>query len=205
MQEYTFVSSPKIRLAVYLVILIIASTSCNEPPIPKPRGYIRIDLPEKRYTTFDSCYPFRFEYPVYAHVTPDTSRQAMPFWLNMNFGQMKATLFLSYKPIKKNELATYLEDNHLFLSRHIAKSNGIEELRIENSHSRIFGTLYNINGTGAASPIQFFLTDSTHHFVRGALYFNFTPNNDSLRPVIEFLNSDLIHMVETFRWQNSVN
>jgi len=176
-------------------------SGCDETPTPKPRAYIRIDLPAKQYVSFDSTYPFRFEYPAYAAVKPDTSKQALPYWLNLEFRKLKATIFLSYKPIHNNkELGIYLEDNHLFLSRHIPKANGIEELVVENKKSNIYGTIYNIEGTGAASPVQFYLTDSTHHFIRGALYFNFTPNNDSLKPVIDFLRKDIIHMAETFRW-----
>jgi len=179
-------------------------SGCSETPTPKPRAYIRIDLPAKHYIAFDTTYPFRFEYPDYAVVQPDTSRLALPFWLNLEFKKLKATIFLSYKPIRNNkELGTYLEDNHLFLSRHIPKANGIEELVVENRTSNIYGTIYNIEGTGAASPVQFYLTDSTSHFIRGALYFNFSPNNDSLQPVINFLRSDIVHLAETLRWEEA--
>ncbi len=183
------------------VVLVIMLTGCNETPTPRPRGYIRIDLPERHYTPFDSTFPYRFDYPTYSQIKPDTSKTALPFWLNIDFGKLKATLYLSYKPIQGNNLATYLEDNHLFLSRHIPKASGIEELVVENNTSRVFGMIYNVTGTGTASPVQFYLTDSTNHFLRGALYFNFRPNNDSLRPVIEFLNQDIIHLAETFRWK----
>ncbi|HAQ64878.1 MAG TPA: gliding motility lipoprotein GldD [Bacteroidales bacterium] len=187
-------------LTLWIASVLLLS-GCSETPTPRPRAYIRIDLPEKNYTMFDSTFPYRFDYPVYSQIQPDTSKTALPYWLNIEFGKLKATLFLSYKPIKGDELATYLEDNHLFLSRHIPKASGIEEMVVENKASRVFGMIYNVTGTGAASPVQFYLTDSINHFVRGALYFNFRPNNDSLRPVIDFLNEDIIHLAETFRWK----
>lgn len=183
------------------ILLIFLGVACQETPIPRPRAYIRIALPEKAYLPFDTTFPYRFEYPKYGTIRPDTSKRALPYWLNMEFGKLKATLFLSYRSIQKNELASYLEDNHLFLSRHIPKASGIEEMVVENRAARVYGVIYSIGGSGAASPVQFFLTDSTHHFVRGALYFNFTPNNDSLRPVIQFLSDDIVHLAETFRWK----
>lgn len=188
---------------ISICLLSIWLSGCGETPTPKPRAYIRFDMPAKHYVAFDTTYPFRFEYPDYAVVKPDTARLALPYWLNLEFKKMKATVFLSYKPIHGKELGTYLEDNHLFLSRHIPKANGIEELVVENRKSNIYGTIYNIGGTGAASPVQFYLTDSTHHFIRGALYFNFPPNNDSLQPVIDFLRKDIVHLAETFRWKET--
>jgi len=52
-----------------------------------------------------------------------------------------------------------------------------------------------------ATPYQFFLTDSTHHFFRGALYYDATPNQDSLAPVNAFLLEDIQHILNTFRWK----
>lgn len=196
-QSLTFLAG----IRTLCVISAIMLTGCSEIPTPRPRGYIRIDLPEKNYATFDSTFPYRFDYPTYSQIKPDTSKSALPYWLNIDFGKLKATLYLSYKPIKGNTLATYLEDNHLFLSRHIPKASGIEEMVVENKVSRVFGMIYNVTGTGTASPVQFYLTDSSNHFIRGALYFNFRPNNDSLRPVIDFLSQDIIHLAETFRWK----
>ncbi|PIV58809.1 MAG: gliding motility lipoprotein GldD, partial [Bacteroidetes bacterium CG02_land_8_20_14_3_00_31_25] len=53
----------------------------------------------------------------------------------------------------------------------------------------------------AASNIQFYVTDSIRHFVRGALYFETKPNKDSLAPIINFIEQDVTHLVETLRWK----
>jgi gliding motility-associated lipoprotein GldD len=99
-------------------------------------------------------------------------------------------------------LKTYLEDAHTLVSKHIPKASAINDSVILNRKKRIFGLAYDIEGTGAASPYQFFLTDSTSKFIRGALYFNVVPNNDSLEPVINFIKKDIKHLINTFSWKN---
>ena len=56
-------------------------------------------------------------------------------------------------------------------------------------------------GGYAATSKQFFVTDTGKHFLRGALYFNATPNADSLQPVQDFLQQDIQHLLQTFKWK----
>ena len=65
----------------------------------------------------------------------------------------------------------------------------------------VSGVFFKVGGN-AATAKQFFLTDTTKNFLRGALYFNVTPNADSLKPVQDFLQKDIDHMINTFRWKN---
>jgi gliding motility-associated lipoprotein GldD len=176
--------------------------SCDSHYTPRPRGYFRIDLPEKSYERFDTAqYPYSFEYPVYATVEPypDAGPQDK-YWINIQFPRFKATLHLSYKQVNNN-LITYLEDAHTLAVKHIPKADAIYDSLIIDRRRHVFGLVYDIEGTEVASPFQFILTDSTSNFVRGALYFNVVPNNDSLEPVINFLEKDLDHMINTFRWK----
>ena len=170
-------------------------SGCGDTPMPKPRGYFRIDLPERNYRAFDTTFPYTFEYPVYARITPDVSAKDEPYWINIDYPQFKGRIHLSYKNVNGN-LSRYTEDAHELVMKHIPKASAIDEIRIDNH-----GLIYDIKGSGAASVYQFFLTDSTKHFVRGALYFSVLPNNDSLAPVIDFVKSDIQHMLETFRWK----
>jgi len=175
--------------------------SCDSHYTPRPRGYFRIDLPERSYERFDSTqYPYSFEYPVYATVEPcpDAGPQDK-YWINIQYPRFKATLHLSYKQVDNN-LITYLEDAHTLAVKHIPKADAIYDSLIIDRSRNVFGLVYQIEGTEVASPYQFFLTDSTTNFVRGALYFNVVPNNDSLEPVINFLEKDLDHFINTFRW-----
>ncbi len=191
----------KRRFIVIFIMLAAFIYSCETHYTPRPRGYFRIDLPEKNYIRFDTAYPFSFEYPVYAAVEP--SPDAGPedkYWINIQFPHFKATLHLSYKQVNNN-LITYLEDAHTLAVKHIPKADAIYDSLIIDRDRDVFGLVYQIEGTEVASPYQFFLTDSTTNFVRGALYFNVVPNNDSLEPVINFLEKDLDHFINTFRWK----
>jgi gliding motility-associated lipoprotein GldD len=168
--------------------------------VPKPRGYFRIDLPKKEYRKYDSACPFTFDYPVYAYVVPDPDPKAEPCWLNIEFPRFKGTLHLSYKVVKNN-LFQYFEDAHNFVTKHIPKADEIIPQTVSNDSNHVWGLIYDIEGTGVASSYQFCVTDSAKNYLRGALYFNVVPNNDSLAPVLTFIKKDIDHMVETLRWK----
>jgi gliding motility-associated lipoprotein GldD len=183
-------------------LFLLLVTSCSDGYTPKPRGYFRIDLPEREYQAFDTTFPYTFEYPVYADIVADSSKIAEPYWINIRYKPFNATLHFSYKIIKGN-LTKYLDDAHTLVNKHIPKANSISQREYIDTAHRVFGLVYDIKGADAASPYQFYLTDSISEFVRGALYFNHIPNNDSLAPVIDFLKTDLEHMINTFRWKNN--
>lgn len=188
------------HLPVFVLLLVLV-TSCQSDYTPKPRGYFRIDLPGHEYRQFDTTFPYSFEYPIYAYVFPDTSSLAEPYWINISYPAFKAQLHISYKEIHDN-LDQYLEDSRTLVNKHIPKANAITQQQFLNDQSRVYGLTFSIKGTEAASPYQFYLTDSLSRFIRGALYFNIVPNNDSLAPVIDFLRQDIDHMISTFRWNN---
>jgi gliding motility-associated lipoprotein GldD len=182
------------------LILSLTLAGCKQDYSPKPRGYFRIDLPDKQYVRFDSAYPYSFEYPVYAKVTADNRATSEPYWINIDFPQFQGRIYISYKPVKNN-LTEYLEDARTFVVKHIPKAEAIDDTLIYRPEDRVFGLVYYIQGSQAASPCQFFVTDSSANFLRGALYFNVSPNNDSLAPVLAFIEEDIRHMVDTFLWK----
>lgn len=186
---------------VALVFVGSLFSSCTEDYTPKPRGFIRIDLPEKEYQPIITDCPYVFETASYGKYVPDLRTQSDPCWFNIEYPQFKAIVHFSYKPIKGN-LAEYLEDSRALTNKHISKASGIDEALILKDDSRVFGTIYSIEGSQTASPLQFHLTDSTDHFLRGALYFKVSPNNDSLAPVIDFLKEDMLHLIETLNWKS---
>ncbi|HNX43156.1 MAG TPA: gliding motility lipoprotein GldD [Bacteroidales bacterium] len=183
--------------AVILTVLI----SCSGDYSPKPRGYFRIALPEKKYTLLDSIYPYTFEYPVYARIHPDEMSPKEIYWINIDYPQFKGTIHISYRTIENN-LQQLTEDSRSLVLKHIPKSSGIFQKEIRDKENNVYGVCYEISGVGAASPYQFYLTDSTRNFLRGALYFTTVPNNDSLSPVIDFVKQDIAHLISTFRWKN---
>ena len=174
-------------------------SSCQDNSyLPKPRGYYRIDLPHKTYNSYEGYCPFSFEYPSYAKVEMDDERDAKPCWLNIQFPNFNATIHLSYNEVKNN-LSKFTEDSRTLTNKHIIKASGIDETIIANPH-HVYGVKFNIEGN-TASSVQFYATDSTYHFLRGALYFNVPPQVDSLYPVIRFVEADIDHLIETLKWK----
>ena len=185
-----------------VLLLILLLGACSRHETPKPRGLFRIALPEKSYRQFDNSFPYRFEYPEYARIEPDMREWAEDYWADVVFDEFNARVHLSYKPVtKSSELHGYFEDAYTFLHRHIPKATGIREETFIHTEESVYAVLFRISGREAASAIQFYATDSLSHFLRGALYFNLTPDNDSLAPVINFLEEDIRHMIATLEWK----
>lgn len=181
------------------VMIIFLMMSCNDAQPPKPRGYFRIALPAKEYVPIDTILPYCFERPVYSKIVPDDGYNKEPYWINLKFPQFKAQVHISYKPVEDN-LYQLLEDNRELVFKHTVKADAIRERMFESPEKNVYGILYEIKGN-TASPLQFFVTDSTKHFLRGSLYFNLVPNKDSIAPVLEFIKDDITHLVETIEWQ----
>ena len=188
-------------------ILIILSCfySCRDVPVPKPKGYFRISLPVKQYVPFrdsvkTSVLPLTFEYPAYGKISRLYGNPAEPGWFNIEFPAFRARIYLTYRDIK-GDLADLIEQTYTMnVKNHITKADAIDEQIISNQQKRVFGILYDLKGNTATS-VQFYVTDSTKHYLRGSLYFDAEPNADSLAPVIEFLRVDVIHLIETLNWR----
>lgn len=192
----------KLHLLIIAIVVLLAIISCDNHHTPLPRAYFRIDLPEREYRDFDTTFPYRFTYPAYGQLIPDARPNAEPYWADLWFPDFRAALHLSYKAIDyPDQLNDYIEDNRTFVNRHIPKATGFQERVYTHDENRVFGILFQIHGKEAATPLQFFLTDSTDHFLRGSLYFNVTPNNDSLAPVIQYLTEDIMLLIESLEWQ----
>lgn len=192
-----------IHLFSSCLLLIGTFTACEDDEVvysPKPKGYCRIDFPEKAYRSFDTACAYRFEVPTYSTPVPDTGGQSEPCWYNLEFPQFKATLYLSYKTVN-GTIAKYLDDAHQFATRHQIKATGLDEVVITRDSAHVYGLLFDISGN-TASSLQFYLTDSTKHFLRGSLYFNSVPNIDSLQVVVDFLKKDVLHLINTTTWKN---
>lgn len=192
----------KTIFCILFIALGLAFTGCDEEEevfSPKPRGYFRINFPEKKYRIYDSICPYKFEIPVYAQMKQDNHNGAEPCWLNLEFPKYKATVHLSYKEVNNN-IATYLEDSHNFANKHQVKATGLDEIAVIRDSAKVYGLVFDIEGN-TASSVQFYLTDSTHHFLRGALYFNSIPNIDSLRIVVDFIKKDILHLINTTSWK----
>ncbi len=187
-------------LPFIILLALIASCSDEERHVPKPKGYFRIDLPEKSYTLLDTIGRYKFECPKNTIVSNDPHSPDEKNWITLEFPHYKGSLYLTHKDVDDN-LGEYLEDVHTMLGKHLQKANGIRDSLIVNPEHKTYGMMIEIDGSDVATPLQFYLTDSTNNFVRGSLYFNFIPNNDSMRPVINYLRDDVKHIINTFEWK----
>jgi len=204
-------------------------SSCNSGYTPRPKGYFKIDFPAHQYRSFDQPgYPYTFEYPVYADIIRDSSffeaTPENPYWINIDFPRFNARIYVSYKEIgpqpdqgyvgrnqgtakganpkgQGNTFDKLKDDAYKMTMKHSYKATSIEDSVIRTP-SGVSGIFFNVGGN-AATAKQFFLTDSTRHFLRGALYFDAPPNEDSVGIVNHFLEQDMLHLINTFHWKSS--
>jgi gliding motility-associated lipoprotein GldD len=193
------------RNAAFSILFLILIAACNSDYPYRPRGYFKIALPPKSYQKFDKPgFPYTFEYPIYATIIQDTSffeqRPENPYWINIDFPQFGGRIHLSYKQIGPNKFDSLVNDAFtLSYKQHTYKASAIDP-ELFTTPNGSSGVYFNLRGNTATAN-QFFITDSTRHFLRGALYFAATPNEDSLRPVNQFLRQDVEHLINTVQWR----
>lgn len=180
---------------------LFASCNSSESYTPKPKAFNRIDLPAHSYQQLADSFPYTFEYSRHAKILPDTSWIAEPYWINIYYPEMVANVQLTYKPLDGSEekLKEHFRDSYKLTAKHQIKAYAIEEgiIRTPSGKAAVVNEL-----TGdVPSQFQFYTTDSTNHYLRGALYFRTATQNDSLAPVIEYVKKDIIHLLNTLEWK----
>ncbi len=177
-----------------LVGLLLLVWGCGEDPLPKPRAMLRLEYPQKAYRVLESDCPFRFEYNQMA------ARQFRGDCnLVLDYPEMKGSVFISYKPVEGN-LRSLLSDAQKLSYEHVVKADNIVEQPYINPEEEVYGMFYEVRGD-AASQSQFYVTDSTDHFVTGSLYFYAKPNYDSILPAAVYLQNDIRRIMESLRWK----
>ena len=199
--------------------------SCHNDYTPKPQAYLRIDMPEHEYFLLDTMwypetpywigdsiqvlkndkpyhtFPFAFE----ANECIEWTEKSAPkgeVWVDLKYPQWDGVVFLTYKRLQgADDLRGQTDTSLRLIESHYQFASGVEEQRYENDNHHVYGTTYRLHGSKVASTYQFWVTDSSSNFLRGALYLNRTPNNDSLAPVLEYIQTDLDHLIETLRWR----
>lgn len=197
----------KIFGSILLVAGLLVLFSCGDNSIStqKPKGYFKIDLPLKQYRVFDTAgFPYSFEYPVYGNIIQDSlffeQKAENPYWINIDLPRFNARIHLSYKDIRKHKFDSLVNDAFtMSYKQHTYRASAIESEAFKTPY-HVSGVYFTLRGN-AATGNQFFATDSLKHFLRGALYFSATPNEDSLRPVNNYLKEDLRHLINTLRWK----
>ena len=188
------------KFPLFFLFLVPFLFSCEAEYTPKPKGYNRIDLPPAKYQPLKEKHPYFFEYSAYAKILQDSSRLSEPHWINVYYPQHKANVQITYKALNNNPKAFYdlVNDARKLTSKHEIKAYSIDETTLKTPSGQT-AFVFELSGE-VPSQFQFYVSDSTNHFLRGALYFRTATANDSLAPVIEYIKKDVVHMLNTLQW-----
>ncbi len=178
--------------------------ACNSDYTPKKKGYFKIDFPERAYTQYQVAgAPYSFDYPIYAKVVKDSTffddSPENPWWVNVDFPEFHGRIYLSYKSIENGtDFDKLVNDAFKLTYTHTSKASAIED-SLMHTPNGLTGVYFKVGGN-AATAHQFFVSDSVKHFLRGALYFDTTPNEDSLQVVNDFLAQDMKQLINSLKW-----
>ncbi len=196
-------------IIIYLILLFIIgvpfirSFFTSSLYLPKPRGYVRIDLPKHEYRKLDKNYPYTFEYSKYAEIIPTkSSRPQDTYYIGINYPNFNATIHITHKFFKgdKKLLRAYWSEANRVIAQHQNKASEIKEKIIINKN-KIKVVFIEIFGEHIASQCQFYTTDYKNNFLMGSLYFNLVPEQDYLKPMINFIKKDILHIIKTLNWK----
>lgn len=189
-----------------LTVMCLLFSNCRQKNdgsdfVPKPKGYNRIDLPKAQYQQMTENHPFSFEYSTRAVLKPDTVSWAEPHWMYVYYPAYQAMIQLTYKDLggDKNKLSKLIDDAHKLAAKHNQKAYSIQDLVLKTPSGKT-AMLMELDGE-VPTYLQFYTTDSTKHYLRGALYFNTSLKSDSLAPVIDYLKKDVIKLLNTLQWK----
>lgn len=180
---------------IFFILFLTIFISCKEDTLPKPKGYLSLNYPKKKYKFLDIKRPYTFKVLNTTTIINEPNN-----WLTIKYPKLKASLDITYRPVNNN-MQELLTESEKLVFKHTQKAAQIIPKDFMNSEKRVFGSMYEITGN-AASHIQFHVTDSTKNFLRGSLYFYAKPNYDSILPAVAYIKEDVLHLVETLEWKN---
>lgn len=178
-----------------VITLLLLALSCGKAPKPKPSGELRLEYPAAQYQPFQAC-AYGFDYSTQARV----SAGKQPCWYYITYPKMKAKIFITYFPVK-NDFPLHVKEAEKLVYEHTIKASSIDTKTFQYPGRHVYGNFYELKGE-TASNIQFYITDSTKHFVTANLYFNTRPQPDSLAPAVDYIKKDMLRMIDTFHWTN---
>ena len=186
-------------ISILLIVFIIAG--CQESYTPKPQGYNRLILPKHEYVSLPDSLPYNFQISTAAKILPDSSWIAERYWIDLYYPGITANIQITYKNLNNDQkfLEELVNDSYKLTSKHQIKAYAIEEAIVKTPSGKT-AVIAELEGE-VPSQFQFFITDSTDNFLRGALYFRTSTKNDSLAPAIEFMKIDAMHLINTLEWK----
>ena len=178
---------------IILLILTIGLISCGDESVPKPKGQLTLEYPNATYSTLKTNCPFTFEVTEFAAVKEKNCSY------EIHYPKMKATIYLTHKAVSNN-INDLLRDAQKLTYEHVIKADDIVEQPYINNDKKVYGMFYQVGGN-AATNAQFYVTDSTKHFMTGSVYFYAKPNFDSILPAADYLKDDMRRIMETIKWK----
>jgi gliding motility-associated lipoprotein GldD len=178
----------------FTVLGLLLFTSCKDDVFPKPASHLRLDYPMAKYVDFEDQCPFIFEMNSSAIIKREND-----CGFTISYPKMKATIYLTYKPVNSN-INVLLRDAQKLTYEHVIKADDILEQPYLNPSKKVYGMFYRVDGN-AATNSQFYVTDSTKHFVTGSVYFYAKPNFDSIMPAASYVRNDMQRLMETLKWK----
>jgi gliding motility-associated lipoprotein GldD len=182
--QYTFI----------ILFVAISLYSCKDATLPKPKAQLRLDYPEANYNFYNTNCGFGFETNTNAKVKANTNCS-----FEIEYPSMKATVYLTYIPVKNN-IETLLTEAQKLTYEHVIKADDIIEQPFVDDKNKVYGMFYLVGGN-AATNSQFYATDSTHNFIRGSAYFYAKPNFDSILPAVNYIKNDMRIIMESLEWK----
>ncbi|TRW26622.1 gliding motility lipoprotein GldD [Flavobacterium zepuense] len=178
-----------------LLLTLALLTSCKEDTLPKPQAYLRLEYPMGTYKPFEANCPYTFGYNSLAIVKDKGNCN-----FTIEYPKMKATIYLTYKPVTNNNLDSLLRDAEELTYKHVIKAESIDAQPYRNPGKKVYGMFSQVGGN-AATNAQFFVTDSTRHFLTASMYFYAKPNFDSVMPAAAYIKEDMQNIMETLKWK----
>ena len=180
------------------ILCVFVCISCDEIHVPKPKAFLSLDYPKATYLKSELDVPFEFEKNKLAQVSVSKKNNRFN-GIVLRYPTLKASVFINYKKVQDN-LEKHISDTRSMTKKHLQVADEISERMYENKQEKLYGMFYDLKGN-VASQSQFYVTDSTQHFLSGALYFESKPNYDSILPAVNYIQKDLMHFIENLRWK----
>ena len=177
-----------------LSIVVLTVFGCKKDVLPKPSSQLRLDYPEAEYVHFENDCPFTFDMNADAIIKGKADCN-----FEIHYPKMKATVYISYKPVANN-INLLLRDAQKLTYEHVIKADDILEQPFLNRTNKVYGMFYQVNGN-AATNAQFYVTDSLRHFIDCSVYFYAKPNFDSIMPAASYIKEDMRTLMETMQWK----
>lgn len=180
--------------SIAIILIALTVVSCKDEVVPKPASFLRLDYPEAKYVNFENNCPFSFEMNEDAVIKGEKD-----CGFAITYPKMKATIYLTYKPVN-NDINKLLKDAQKLTYEHVIKADDILEQPYLNTQKKVYGMFYQVDGN-AATNSQFYVTDSTKHFIAASVYFYAKPNFDSVMPAVSYIKNDMQRIMETLKWK----